>query len=97
MSCKSLTSGGGFARVDMSDDDDVDMSLFFTIRVNERLATVIRTRGDMNSMSTMRAQAVMDFAYPIVTVDRKVVLKSCSSLEETRRNQENAQIPRPNA
>jgi hypothetical protein len=69
MSCKSLTSGGGFARVDMSDDDDVDMSLFFTIRVNERLATVIRTRGDMNSMSTMRAQGVIDFAYPIVTVD----------------------------
>jgi hypothetical protein len=25
-----VSSGGGFAGVDMADDDDVDMSLFFT-------------------------------------------------------------------
>ena len=27
----SLTSGGGLAGVDMADDDDVDMSLLFTV------------------------------------------------------------------
>lgn len=41
MSCKSLTSSSRFARVDVSDNDDVDMSLFFTVPVDERLATVI--------------------------------------------------------
>jgi hypothetical protein len=40
MLCKSLTGGGGFARVDMSDDDDIDMSLFFTVSADERSATV---------------------------------------------------------
>ena len=28
---RALTSGGGLARIDVSDDDDVDMSLFFTV------------------------------------------------------------------
>lgn len=28
---RRLTSGGGFAGVDMADDDDVDMSLFLTV------------------------------------------------------------------
>ena len=28
----SLTGRGGLARVDVSDDDDVDMSLFFTVK-----------------------------------------------------------------
>lgn len=36
------TGGGGFAGVDVADDDDVDMNLFFTIAVN----TVSITRYD---------------------------------------------------
>jgi hypothetical protein len=69
MSCISLTSSSRFARVDVSDNDDVNMSLFFTAPVDERLATVMRIRGNINSISSMRVQAVMDFAYPMVTVD----------------------------
>jgi hypothetical protein len=38
---QALTSGGGLARIDVSDDDDVDMSLFFTIQVEDTLAMVI--------------------------------------------------------
>ena len=36
-----LTSGGGLARVDVSDDNDVDMSLFFTVQVEDTSAMVI--------------------------------------------------------
>ena len=39
----------------------------------------------------------MDIAYPMVAIDCEDLLKSCSSLEDTRRDQMNAQIPRPNA
>jgi hypothetical protein len=41
------------------------------------------------------SEAVWNFAYPMVAVVCECFLKSCSSLEETRRYQENAQIPRP--
>lgn len=44
MLCKTLTGGGGFARVDMSDDDDIDMSLFFTVSADERSATAAYNR-----------------------------------------------------
>lgn len=38
---KILTSGGGLAGVDMADDDDVDMRLFFTIRIKNMSAMMI--------------------------------------------------------
>jgi hypothetical protein len=36
-----LTSGGGLAGVDVSDDNDVDMSLLFTIVVEDMSAMLI--------------------------------------------------------
>ena len=65
---RALTSGGGLARVDMSDDNDVDMSLFFTIKIDEVLAMVFQMSERMDLMLKLRAQAVMEFSYPMVTV-----------------------------
>ena len=45
--------------------------------------------------SLARDVAAQDFAYPMLAVVCENWLKSCSSLEDTRRDQENAQIPRP--
>jgi hypothetical protein len=44
-----LTSGGGFAGVDMADDDDVDMSLFFTVVRVGVLAIVIDIKSKPES------------------------------------------------
>jgi hypothetical protein len=65
---RALTGGGGLARIDVSDDDDVDMSLFFTMQVDNMSATLIDMCENTISMSKMRTQTAMDFAYPIVTV-----------------------------
>jgi hypothetical protein len=64
---RGLTSGGGLARIDVSDDDDVDMSLFFTIRIGDMSATVTKMCENMISMSKLRTQTLMNFAYPMVT------------------------------
>jgi hypothetical protein len=65
---RAHTGGGGLARIDVSDDDDVDMSLFFTMQVDNMSATFIDMCENTISMSKMRTQTAMDFAYPIVTV-----------------------------
>ena len=38
---RALTGSSGLARVDVSDDDNVDMSLFFTVKADGTLAMVI--------------------------------------------------------
>ena len=37
----AFTGGGRFARVDVPDDNDVDMSLFFTVKEEDTSATII--------------------------------------------------------
>ena len=38
---RALTGGGGLARVDVSDDNDIDMSLFFTVQVGDTSAIFV--------------------------------------------------------
>ena len=41
MSRQTLTSSGGLARVDVSDDNDVYVSLFLTAQIDDTLAMVV--------------------------------------------------------
>ncbi len=45
----ALTGGGGFAGVDVSDDDDVDMSLFLTAKMKDMSATIFDVRSRLDS------------------------------------------------
>lgn len=70
----ALTSGGGLAGVDVSDDDDVDMSLFLTTRAEDmsEMLIDIAERKDFD-------KAQMEFAYPMVAVVL-TCSESCRSL-----------------
>ncbi len=52
----------------MADDDDVDMSLFFTIVMKNMSAIAIAILDNVESSAITPAQVVMDFAYPMLTV-----------------------------
>lgn len=56
-----LTSGGGLAGVDVSDDDDVDMSLFLTVEMEDMSAMIIAIKlGFRSKRNTKRRQIVDD-------------------------------------
>ena len=50
------TSGGRFAGIDMADNDDVDMSLFFTVEQVDMSAMLIHAVLRAFAMIMMRAQ-----------------------------------------
>jgi hypothetical protein len=95
---RALTSSGGLARVDVSDDNDVDMSLFLTVEVEDTLAMVVEMSKGTISMSTLRAQVEGDFCLPHGDEWTKrfgrILVVLWKRLEEIKRN---AQIPRPSA
>ena len=58
----SLTGGGGLAGVDVSDDDDVDMSLFLTKMIEDMSEMLI----DIKERTILRSAG--EISYPMVAV-----------------------------
>jgi len=61
---RSLTGGGGLARVDVADDYDVDMSLFLSILIEAILATVTELNGNGVLMKSSERRQAMNFLTP---------------------------------
>ena len=59
-----LTGGGGLAGVDVADDDDVDMSLFFTVMIVDTSAMIIDIKSRLDSQGWRQAQADLDLLTP---------------------------------
>ena len=53
-----VTGGGGLAGVDVSDDDDVDMSLFLTVVIADMSAMAIDIKLRLGPKDGRQAQAV---------------------------------------
>ena len=59
-----LTSGGGLAGVDVADDDDVDMSLFFTVMIAGMSAMAIDIKSRFDSKVWRWSQTDQDLLTP---------------------------------
>jgi hypothetical protein len=67
-----LTSGGGLAGVDVADDDDVDMSLLFTVMIKDMSVTFIDMKLDLIWHSEVARRQFEMVSYPMVAVELSV-------------------------